>query len=126
MSGRRGRRALLVSALAVAGSAHAAFAQGYTVTAADGRIEARPATATKLDLDSVRKEHASAAVALPFAFRLYGVPAERITVGAHGWLLPGDAKAMEHASHPAASHGQDAKTGAFPFGGDADGVVAPL
>jgi hypothetical protein len=106
-----------------------AWAQGYVVTEASGRIEARPADAVRVDVDSVRADKSSAVVTLPFRFAYYGDPCATVVVSAFGWILPGAKTGFADAADPAAAHGQDAATGSFPYGkggASADGVVAPL
>lgn len=116
----------LPTAVVVAALAAPAWAQGYTITEASGLAAARPPTATRLDADGTRAGKSWAAVTLPFAFRYYGNACGRIVVSAHGCLLPGAAEGFADAADPAAPHGQDAASGAFPYGPGADGVVAPL
>ena len=110
-------------------SAASAWAQGYSVTAAEGRLEARPAGARPVEIDSSRADRATQAVWLPFEFRYYGWPIRSLLLSAHGCLFPGDAKGLGDPSDPAAPHGQDAASGAFPYragAAAADGVIAPL
>jgi hypothetical protein len=116
----------LVTAAVVVALAGTASAQGYTVAEATGLVEARPKSAARIDVDSVRPAKSFAAVTLPFAFRYYGNAYATIVVSAHGWVLPGAKEGFADAADPGAPHGQDAATGAFPYGAGADGIVAPL
>src|SRR5262245_6235960 len=119
----------LAALLAVFVLATAAWAQGYVVETATGRLETRPATATRVAVDSVHAAKAAASVRLPFAFWFYGARCTTAVVSAHGWLVPGGTTGFADAGDPAAAHGQDATSHAFPYGrgtASADGVVAPL
>jgi hypothetical protein len=122
-------RRILVAALVVVAHAATAWAQGYTVTTATRLVEARPPSATRVDIDSVHPAKASATVNLPFAFQYYGNPYATLVVSAHGWLLPGANEGFANAADPTSPHGQDAATGAFPYGAGvagAGGIIAPL
>ncbi len=118
-----------VGAFLVAAVAASARAQGYDVAPATGRMEARPATAVRLDVDARRPETSARSVTLPFEFRYFGEPYAVAVVSAHGWIVPGAGRAFENGADPAAAHGQDATSGAFPYGpggASADGIIAPL
>jgi hypothetical protein len=123
------RIARAAPALVVLAAAAPAWAQGYVVTAESGRIEPRPADAARVDVDSVHAEKSSALAAFPFRFSYYGEPCSTVVVSAFGWVLPGAKHGFADAGDPSAAHGQDASSGAFPYGAGgagANGVVAPL
>lgn len=115
-----------LAALSLCAVASAALAQGYTVTPATGKAEAQAASAVRLDLHSNGPRRPAVTVALPFAFRIYGVAISRVTVGVDGWLVPGDAPPALDTFAPSMRGGHDEHADAFPFGGDLDGIVAPL
>jgi hypothetical protein len=83
-----------IAACAVFAAATTASAQGYVVESATGKIEARPPSAKRVDVDSSRDEKSAAFVKLPFAFAYFGRPFRGAIVSAHGWLRPVDAPAF--------------------------------
>jgi hypothetical protein len=122
------RPTLVLALLVLLATAVRALAQGYEVVPTERRVEARPPDVTTVDVDSSQPAKATAVVALPFTFWHYGTPCETAVVSAHGWLLPGAKEGFADAGDPAAAHGQDAATGAFPYGAgpaSASGIVAP-
>lgn len=103
--------------------------QGYTISAATGRLESRPASAIRLDVHPTDPARAAAVARFPFDLWVYGRRCREMRVSAHGWLLPGAGRTFADPGDPSAPHGQDPATGAFPYGpgaASADGVVAPL
>jgi hypothetical protein len=124
---RRAVLAWFAGPLLLAASSQA-WAQGYEVQQA--QLETLPAppppSAVRLALDTKHSERAKCNVQLPFVFRFYGVATQTVTVGVNGWILPFADAAPANASEPTAAHGQDTATGAFPYAGDADGILAAL
>jgi hypothetical protein len=108
--------------------AASAWAQDYTVTTATNLLEARPASATMLPIDSSHSANDSILVNLPFEFTYYGKLTTDVIVAAHGWIIPGAASEFPNSA-PTSPHGQDSTSGAFPYSpgaNSADGFVAAL
>jgi hypothetical protein len=125
--------ARIVGAFGVTALAASAWAQDYTVTTTSGLVETRPSGATLMTgLNSTSGTTVATVVTLPFTFPYYGKLCSTLVISTAGWVLPGATNGFSAYDNTSASHGQDATSGAFPYGTggtagqNADGVVAVL
>jgi hypothetical protein len=123
----------ILALVAVLCAASAAWAQDYTTATTSNALESRPAGATKLNTLTSANDNVQT-VDLPFEFPYFGRVFTQMTVGSHGYVLPGGNRTVLNAPWPYNNHGQDWTTGAFPYslsgvGGtaaDMDGIIAVL
>ena len=122
----------LVGVVGFAALAASAWAQDYTITAATGKLETRPAGAVGLHLTNSNSP-AGLQVNLPFEFLYYGRIVTGFFISPAGFIVPNATQSWINSSLPGNGPGHDLTSGAFPYqtpfnpnNGNADGVIAPF
>jgi hypothetical protein len=112
--------------------AASAWAQDYTITAATGKLETRPADAVGLQMTNSNSS-SGVRVDLPFDFLYYGRIVTGFFVAPAGFIVPNATQSWINSSLPGNGPGHDLTSGAFPYQtplnpniGNADGVIAPF